>query len=159
MWVRRTHRQGRITGTKNRLRRQVDMSPHLAATLKDWKLTQKKRSLAQGIPVPEWTFSVRDGKMLHRNTPKWHMDKCLDKIGLRAITLHHLRHSYATIRLMKGHSLVDVSRQLGHQSVKITDKVYGHWIPGSFKKEVHELDGPHLSAPYPHPGRTSIESL
>lgn len=147
MWVRRTHRQGRITGTKNRLRRQVDMSPHLAATLKDWKLTQKKRSLAQGIPVPEWTFSVRDGKMLHRNTPKWHMDKCLDKIGLRAITLHHLRHSYATIRLMKGHSLVDVSRQLGHQSVKITDKVYGHWIPGSFKKEVHELDGPHLSAP------------
>jgi integrase len=104
--------------------------------------------LAQGIPVREWTFSVRDGKMLHRNTLKWHMDKCLDKIRLRRITLHDLRHSYATIRLMKGHNLGDVSRQLGHQSVRLTDEVYCHWILGTFKKEVHELDGPHLSAPW-----------
>jgi len=134
MWVRRSHRQGRIRGTKNRRRRQVDMSPHLAATLKDWKLTQKKQSLAQGIPAPEWTFSVSDEKMLHRNTLKWHTDKCLDKIGLRGVILHDLRHSYATIRLMKGNNLGDVSRQPGHQSVKVTEGVYCHWIPGSFKK-------------------------
>jgi integrase len=97
-------------------------------------LTQKKRSLAQGIPIPEWTFSVSDEKMLHRNTLKWDTDKCLDKIGLRGVTLHDLRHSYATIRLMKGNNLGDVSRQPGHQSVKVTDGVYCHWIPGSFRK-------------------------
>jgi integrase len=51
-----------------------------------------------------------------------------------------LRHTYATIRLLKGHNIGDVSYQLGHASIAITYDVYGHWIPGKFKSEVDELD-------------------
>jgi integrase len=54
--------------------------------------------------------------------------------------IHGLRHSYATIRLLKGHNIGDVSYQLGHASIKITFDVYGHWVPGSFKSQVDELD-------------------
>jgi integrase len=35
---------------------------------------------------------------------------------------------------------VDVSKPLGHHSVKITLDVYAHWVPGGKKAEVDELD-------------------
>ena len=66
----------------------------------------------------------------------------LKKAGIESIRVHDLRHSYATIRLLKGHNIGDVSYQLGHASIKITYDVYAHWIPGSFKDEIDELDSP-----------------
>lgn len=60
--------------------------------------------------------------------------------GLRRIRVHDLRHTYATIRLISGHNIGDVSYQLGHSSIKITYDTYGHWLPGEFKSEADELD-------------------
>jgi integrase len=42
--------------------------------------------------------------------------------------------------MRKGDNIVDVSKQLGHHSVKITLDVYAHWVPGGKKAEVDELD-------------------
>ena len=66
--------------------------------------------------------------------------KALEKAGLRRITLHDFRHTYATLRIMKGDNIKDVSEQLGHSSIKITLDTYTHWIPGTKKSEVDELD-------------------
>jgi len=44
------------------------------------------------------------------------------------------------MRISKGDNIVDVSKQLGHHSVKITLDVYAHWMPGGKKSEVDELD-------------------
>jgi len=77
--------------------------------------------------------------------------RCLKLAGLRRIRAHDLRHTYATIRLINGHNIGDVSYQLGHSSIKITVDTYGHWLPGKFKSEVDELDNLHrrtLYAPY-----------
>jgi integrase len=68
------------------------------------------------------------------------LHKCLEDAKLRRIRIHDLRHTYATIRLLRGHNVGDVSYQLGHSSIKITYDVYGHWMPGHFKNEVDELD-------------------
>ena len=76
---------------------------------------------------------------------------CLKLAGLRKIRIHDLRHTYATIRLISGHNIGDVSYQLGHSSIKITYDTYGHWLPGEFKSEVDELGNLHSSAPYMHP--------
>ena len=48
-----------------------------------------------------------------------------------------------------GHNIADVSKQLGHHSIRITVDTYYHWIPGANSSEVNELDL--KSAPYPHP--------
>ena len=82
------------------------------------------------------------------------MDRCLERAKLRYARIHSLRHSYATIRLMRGHNVGDVSYQLGHSSIKITYDVYAHWIPGQFKSEVDELDNLHSNAPHTHPQTT-----
>ena len=67
-------------------------------------------------------------------------NKICEKAKLRTVRIHDLRHSYATIRIGEGHNIADVSRQLGHSSIKITVDTYYHWMPSQKREEVHELD-------------------
>lgn len=89
--------------------------------------------------------------MLNREAFKKALNKCLEQANLRHIRVHDLRHTYATVRLLRGHNVGDVSHQLGHSSIKITYDVYGHWIPGSFKSEVEDLDYPQPTATQAQP--------
>jgi integrase len=147
--VKRSCRQGRITKPKNRKGRKVDMSIQLAEVLRELK--RKKWKKYAGKDVPQWVFAnVRGGRLRH-NTFRNALTSCLKKAGLRYIRIHDLRHTYATIRLLSGHNIGDVSYQLGHSSIKITYDTYGHWLPGKFKSEVDELDTLHLNTPPPHP--------
>jgi len=157
--VRRSWRHGRITKTKNRKRRRVDMTLHLAETLKALRVVQKKRALKNGRAVSEWVFADDTGQIMCREAFRRALNKCFELAGMRRVRVHDLRHSYATIRLMKGHNIGDVSYQLGHSSISITYDIYGHWIPGKFKSEVDELDQAHPSAPYPHPESEAVENL
>lgn len=156
IWVKRSWRKGQLSSTKNRNRRRVDMSPALAETLKALRLTQKKKALEKGMPVPEWVFANGNGNVFQRYNFRNAFSKCLTKAGLCQIRVHDLRHSYATIRLVHGHNIGDVCNQLGHSSISITYDVYGHWVPGSFKNEVDDLDSMHLNAPCPHPGKVEV---
>jgi integrase len=147
--VKRSCRQGRITKPKSGKSRKVDMSRQLAEALRELKHNQWKKYA--GKEVPSWVFANVRGGMLRHNTFRVALTSCLKKAGLRYIRIHDLRHTYATIRLLSGHNIGDVSYQLGHSSIKITYDTYGHWLPGKFKSEVDELDSLHPAAPYPHP--------
>ena len=68
--------------------------------------------------------------------------------SIKLIRAHDLRHTYATLRIMKGDNLKDVSKQLGHHSIRITLDIYSHWVPGAKKSEVDELDS--RTAPDPN---------
>jgi integrase len=94
-----------------------------------------------------WIFIHHQGK---RKSKKIGNDEKIAK----EVRVHDLRHSYATIRLLKGHNVGDVSYQLGHSSIQITYDAYGHWIPGQFKSEIDELDEMHPNAPQAHPAET-----
>ena len=153
--VRRSCRRGRVTGTKTDKWRRVDITPHLAEALKELKTRQKRLSLKNGLPVPEWVFAGKKGQILSRVAFENALNRCLEGARLRRIRIHDLRHSYATIRLMRGHNVGDVSYQLGHSSIKMTYDVYAHWIPGQFKSEVDELDQMHPNAPYTHPANVT----
>jgi integrase len=154
MGVKRSCRNGRVTGTKNNKRRHVDMTPHLVETLKELRTEQKKRALKKGWSFPDWVFANRKGKRPRRIAFRDALMRCLDNAKLKRIRVHDLRHSYATIRLLRGHNVGDVSYQLGHSSIQITYDAYGHWIPGHFKSEVDELDEMHPNAPQAHPVET-----
>ena len=44
------------------------------------------------------------------------------------MTVHVLRHTFASILIDQGHDVVFVSRQLGHANPSITLKVYAHLV-------------------------------
>lgn len=138
--VKRSYRKRRLTDTKNHKSRHVDMSPHLTETLKAYQTAQKRAALKNGRPFSEFVFTGTRDEMLNRISYQNALNQCAKMAGLRHVGAHSLRHSYATIRLMKGHNIGDVSYQLGHSSIKITYDTYTHWVPGKFKSEVDDLD-------------------
>jgi integrase len=149
--VKHSCRRGRITKPKNGKSRRVDMTPHLAETLKNLRVSQMRYTLQKGRPFSDWVFANSRGNMLTYKAFRKALTGCLKKAGLRKIRIHDLRHTYATIRLLSGHNIGDISYQLGHSSIKITYDTYGHWMPGKFKSEVDELDNMHSNAPHAHP--------
>ncbi|MEU7486031.1 tyrosine-type recombinase/integrase [Streptomyces sp. NPDC042319] len=56
-------------------------------------------------------------------------DRAIERLGLPDCTPHYLRHTWATVTLTNGVSSHEVSRWLGHRSVKITVDRYGHLTP------------------------------
>ncbi|MGB2927408.1 MAG: site-specific integrase [Desulfobacterales bacterium] len=134
--------RGEITTPKNGKTRMVDMSTQLARVLKSHITNRKKDALKKGWgEPPEWLFYNENGGMVDpSNLRKRIFYKCLEKAGLRRTRIHDLRHTYATLRIQAGHNIADVSKQLGHHSIKITIDTYYHWIPGSNKSEVDQLD-------------------
>ncbi|MFH1672178.1 MAG: site-specific integrase [Pseudomonadota bacterium] len=140
--VKRNSVRGAITTPKNGKTRRVDMSGQLADVLKAHLTERKKETLKSGWKEPpEWLFYNEAGGLIDpANLRKRVFYKCLEKAKLRRIRLHDLRHTYATLRIGAGHNIADVSKQLGHHSIKITIDTYYHWIPGSNKSEVDQLD-------------------
>ena len=149
--VKRSWRKGRLTVPKNGKGRSIGMTPHLAETLKRLKTERMKTALKSGVPLEKLVFNGNRNVMLHRETFKNALNRCLEKAGIPHIRVHDLRHTYATIRLLRGHNIGDVCHQLGHSSIKITYDIYGHWIPGKFQSEVDSLDYADEPAPYAHP--------
>jgi integrase len=136
--ITKTWWRGKITSTKSSKGRRVDMSQQLAEVLRDLKQNQWKKYA--GKNVPQWVFAGPNGNVLCLPVLRKTLNQCLEAVGLRHIRIHDLRHTYATIRLLKGHNIGDVSYQLGHSDISTTFNIYTHWIPGKFKSEVDELD-------------------
>jgi len=146
--IQRSLSRCKVESPKNGKSRKVDMSRQLTDVLRRLYTQRKKETLNKGWKyVPEWVFISSEGTPLNdSNWRKRVFYKALDMVGLRKVRIHDLRHSYATIRIVKGDNIADVSKQLGHHSVKLTMDIYYHWIPGGNKSEVDELDDFDLGA-------------
>ena len=64
----------------------------------------------------------------------------MKKANIRPIRIHYIRHTYASLLLQAGESMLYVRDQLGHSSIRITVDTYGHLIPGGNKEAVDKLD-------------------
>jgi integrase len=68
--------------------------------------------------------------------------------GARGVRFHDLCHSYASISLSDRLDLVRLSERMGHQSIVITQMLYGHLVD-----EDHEADVARLARPVAPPRR------
>ncbi|NFO05305.1 site-specific integrase [Clostridium botulinum] len=57
---------------------------------------------------------------------------------LPEISIHGLRHTHATVLLLKGENIKVISERLGHKSIQITLDTYSHVLP-SMKKQTADL--------------------
>jgi integrase len=162
IYVQRGLSWGKIQTTKSGKGRRVDMNPHLVEALTAHRLECKKKGLALGLgEEPEYVFTNENGNFL--NLGNWRrrvFNRILEKAKLRRIRIHDTRHTLATLRISKRDNIADVSKQLGHSSVRLTLDVYYNWMPGNKKSEVDGLGGV-IGAPICTPGApcpTNMES-
>ncbi|WP_274913547.1 tyrosine-type recombinase/integrase [Streptomyces sp. WZ-12] len=97
----------------------------------------------------EVLFAPRDrgkGTMPTANTYAYHFRKALKNAGIVApdgspkYTPHTLRHFLASTALAHGVLLHEVSRWLGHTSIKTTVDVYGHLVPAAWERGRQALE-------------------
>jgi integrase len=82
-------------------------------------------------PMPDWVFPARQGGLLEERNLRHVFKRLLVKATLRHMRIHDLRHTFASLLLQQGESVVYVKEQLGHASIQITVDTYGHLIPGA----------------------------
>ncbi len=142
--VRRNYTHFRLTTPKSGESRRVDMSRELGQTLADLRTEQQIEAAAQGgQEVPSWVFCSETGGLLHpHNLRDRVFYGLLTKAKLRKVRFHDLRHTFASLLLQQGESLVYVKEQMGHSSIQVTVDLYGHLIPGGNKQAVDRLDTP-----------------
>ena len=60
--------------------------------------------------------------------------------GMPKVTVHSLRHTYATLMIADGVPLVVVSKQLGHTQTSTTANIYAHAIASAQAKAMQTFD-------------------
>jgi len=92
------------------------------------QLQEKEYLLGLGVAwtEPEAIFTTVTGHYLDPDNTSKLFKTLTKKAGLDGWHLHELRHSAATILLSEGVPLEQVSKLLGHASIRITSDVYGH---------------------------------
>lgn len=63
-----------------------------------------------------------------------------DEAGLKRITIHGLRHSHVSLLTSKMYDIFEVSKRVGHKSVKTTQGIYGHLFDDAQKSIANDLD-------------------
>jgi site-specific recombinase XerD len=109
----------------------LQLTPALERTLKE------HRRLQQDLGVRSEHIFTYQGKRI-KTRFRVSLLKVLKKAGLEDVTLHTLRHTFASQLVMAGVSLVDVKKLMGHQDYKTTLQ-YAHLSKEHVKRQVLKL--------------------
>lgn len=66
--------------------------------------------------------------------------KLTDEAGLKRIPVHGLRHSHVSLLINRKYDIFEVSKRIGHKSVKTTQDIYGHLFDEVQKTIANDLD-------------------
>jgi integrase len=137
-YVRREH-----TTTKSKKSRRVDLSRELRKVLVELRDKRLLEAYLKGKNdiSEELVFRSPEGTILDPDNLYHRVFlPVLAKAGIRRIRLHDLRHTFGSLLLQNGASIVYVKEQMGHSSIQVTVDTYGHLIPGANVCFVDRLD-------------------
>ena len=117
---------------KNHHARVIDLDAETVAKLKAHRRRQELERDEWGADYQEHDLVVakENGGPIHPHAFSQAFERLVAKAGLRAIRLHDLRHTHATIALKAGIPAKVISERLGHESPAFTLKQYAHVLPG-----------------------------
>ena len=82
-----------------------------------------------------YIFAKEDGTPYYPSYPSHELQKVLKKNELPHIRFHDLRHSCASMLILRGWNMKDISEWLGHADISTTMNIYGH-ISMKHKREL-----------------------
>ena len=123
-------------------RRRVAMTPKLACFLREYKQERESLSLHLGklLSLDDLVFASVEGKPMDPGILSHTFTKIVRQIGWKDVHFHTLRHTFASLMLMKGAKPKVISEALGHASVAFTMDCYSHIIEGMQSDAMALLD-------------------
>jgi integrase len=137
--------EGRTTTPKSGLVRRVDVSSQLHEALRRHRIAQRRT----------WLQAKQKPKVRPRlvfPSARWTvLDDANIRTAIRAITeaadvrprprpVHVFRHTFCSLLVQQGESLVYVKEQAGHSSIQVTADIYARFMPGGNRGAVDKLD-------------------
>jgi integrase len=123
-------------------RRRVAMTPKLACFLREYQAEceQLYRELGKELMLDSLVFAYPDGKPLDPSILSHDFARIAKETGLENVRFHDLRHTFASLMLLRGAKPKVISEALGHASVAFTMDVYSHIIEGMQEDAMALLD-------------------
>jgi len=112
-------------------RRSIALDPGTVAVLRSVRAGQAQERLlcGSGYVDHDLVFAHPDGRPLHPERFSRTFGEQVARHGLPRLSVHGLRHSWATLALQAGVHPKVVQERLGHSTIGITLDVYSHVLP------------------------------
>jgi len=123
-------------------RRRVSMTPKLAVFLREYKQEREKlyRQLGKELNFDDLVFASVEGKPIDPGVLSHNFGRIVKRAGLENVRFHDLRHTFASLMLLRGAKPKVISEALGHSSVAFTMDTYSHIIEGMQSDAMALLD-------------------
>jgi integrase len=123
-------------------RRRVAMTPKLAIFLRNYKASREVLYLEmdQVLGLDDLVFTSTSFQPLNPSVITHNFHQIEEKAGLKGIRFHDLRHTFASLMLLRGAKPKVTSEALGHASVAFTMDTYSHIIEGMQEDAMALLD-------------------
>ena len=118
------------------------MTAKLAAFLIDYKAERESLLLHLGrLPqLDDLVFANHEGDPIDPAVLSHTFARIAKRAGLGGVRFHDLRHTFASLMLLRGAKPKVISEALGHASVAFTLDVYSHIIEGMQSEAMALLD-------------------
>ena len=123
-------------------RRRIAMTPKLAVFLREYQAERESLywHLGQPLTLDSLVFGNIEGKPLDPSMLSHEFARIAKRAGLENVRFHDLRHTFASLMLLRGAKPKVISEALGHSSVAFTMDVYSHIIEGMQSDAMALLD-------------------
>ena len=113
-------------------RRRVAMTPKLALFLREYRAEREQlyQQLGKQLTLDDLVFASVEGKPIDPGVLSHNFAKIAKRACLESVRFHDLRHTFASLMLLRGAKPKVISEALGHASVGFTMDVYSHIIEG-----------------------------
>jgi integrase len=123
-------------------RRRVAMTPKLALFLREYRAEREwlYQQIGQPLTLDSLVFGSPEGKPIDPGVLSHDFARVVKRAGLPGVRFHDLRHTFASLMLLRGAKPKVISEALGHSSVAFTMDVYSHIIEGMQSDAMALLD-------------------
>lgn len=122
-------------------RRTLYMQPEIERLLlcEKEKQDEYRRALGNSYQDSGYVIVHEDGRPMRPNYASDLFKKFIEDNHLPPLTLHGLRHSFASIANSKGIPMYDIGMALGHSSPATTSRIYTHLLDPDHKEMLDRL--------------------
>ncbi len=103
--------------------RDIPIPSELVSELRRWRLACPPSEL-------DLVFPNSLGGPATRKANEKKLKRAMKRAKIKVLSMHNLRHSFASQHVIAGTPVTEIARMMGHSSTEVTMKLYAHWAKG-----------------------------